>query len=120
MSGSALLDVTVALLLAATLFWCVVLNSRLRRLSVKHKELQEAIAIFDQSTRRAEQTLERIEGAGLGLGRDMEALLARGQTLATDLSIMTAAGDKVANRLESAVDDVRALGKGRFQTGEAA
>lgn len=117
MTGAPVIDVVVAVLLVATCGYCIVLNRRLKALQDGQAELQRAIAAFDEASRRAEQNLARMETSGLGMGRDLDAVMARAHALVDELSVMVSAGDHIAGRIEGAVNNVRALGKRRAATG---
>lgn len=112
MSASVVLDVVLIALLAVAAGWGFVLNRRLARLTSAQAELKVALASFDEATARADATLKRIEQTGLARGAEVQAASAKAQYLATELSVMIVAGERIADRLEGAVRDVRALGAG--------
>jgi hypothetical protein len=112
MMAGAILDIVLVALLAMAAGWGFLLNRRLGRLATAQSELKEALATFDAATARADATLKRIEQAGLARGAEVQAAAAKAQSLVTELYVMTAAGERIADRLEGAVRDVRALGAG--------
>jgi hypothetical protein len=112
MSGPAL-DIVVSALLAATCCYCFVLNRRLAAVRKGQASLESAIAAFDAATRRAEESLAQIEKEGATTGRALSAVIARGDCLQQDLSVMVASGDRVAARIEAALGAVRAAGARR-------
>jgi hypothetical protein len=115
MNAADFLDVLVIAMLALVGGYGILLNRRLNALRTGQTELQSALAGFDNATRRAEETLKRIESNGLSKGAEIQASAHRAQLLLNELSVMTAAGDRIAERIELAVKDVRAIGarKGR-------
>jgi prophage DNA circulation protein len=114
---ASLIEIVVAVLLVATCGYCIALNRRLKTLKEGQADLQRAIAAFDDATRRAEQNLARMESSGLGMGRDLDAVMARAHALVDELSVMVSAGDHIAGRIEGAVNNVRALGGRRSASG---
>lgn len=109
MTASAL-DIVVLLLLVATCAWCFVLNRRLRGVRDGQASLERAIADFDAATRRAEQSLAKIEREGATTGRALSAIVSRAGALQEDLSVMVASGDRIAGRLETALSTVKSAG----------
>lgn len=112
MTGPAL-DIVVTLLLVATCIYCFVLNRRLRLVREGQASLETAIAAFDAAAKRAEESLARIEKEGATTGKALSTIIGKADALQADLSVMVASGDRVANRIESALGAVRAVGGGR-------
>lgn len=108
-SGDAI-EIVVATLLVATCAYCFILNRRLKALKDGQEELKAAIATFDQASRRAEENLARMEKNSLNMGRDLAGVMGRANALVSELSVMVSAGDHIAGRIETAVNDVRAIG----------
>ncbi len=104
------LDIVVLALLIATCVWCFVLNRRLRGVRDGQTSLERAIADFDAATRRAEESLARIEREGATTGRALSAIVSRGGALEEDLSVMVASGERIAGRLEAALAAVKTAG----------
>lgn len=104
-------EIVVALLLVATCAYCYLLNRRLKALKDGQDDLKTAIATFDQATRRAQENLERMESNSVAMGRDLAGVMGRANAVVSELSVMVSAGDHIAGRIETAVNDVRAIGK---------
>ena len=117
MIDAPVIEIVVAVLLVATCGYCIVLNRRLKALKDGQAELQRAIAAFDDASRRAERNLARMESSSAGMGRDLDAVMARAHALVDELSVMVSAGDHIAGRIEGAVSNVRALGAKRAAGG---
>ena len=109
MTGTAL-DIVVSLLLVATCVYCFVLNRRLRVVREGQASLETAIAAFDLASRRAEESLARIEKDGATTGKALSAIIARADSIQEDLSVMVASGDRVAGRIETALGAARSAG----------
>lgn len=112
MTGAAL-DLVMAALLAATCAYCFALNRRLASVREGQSSLESAIAAFDLAATRAQESLAKIELEGATTGRDLAEVIARADGLRDDLSMMVAAGDRVASRIEGAMTSVRLAGSPR-------
>jgi hypothetical protein len=108
-AGLALDIAIIALILTASAF-ALVLNVRLKKLAEAQAALKASLETFSVATARADDALKRIESQGVVRGAELQAAANRAQRLATELSIMTAAGERVADRIESALNSVRAVG----------
>lgn len=108
-AGDAI-EIVVATLLVATCAYCFVLNRRLKSLKDGQAELKAAIATFDEASRRASENLARMEKSSVAMGRNLAGVMGRANALVSELSVMVSAGDHIAGRIETAVNDVRVLG----------
>ncbi|HBK92027.1 MAG TPA: hypothetical protein DDZ68_10190 [Parvularcula sp.] len=107
------LDIALIALIAAAALGGVMLNARLKKLARAQVELKSALDTFAEAAAKADEALKRIESAGVIKGAELQAAAGRAQKLATDLSVMTAAGERVATRIEDALREVRAVGAKR-------
>ena len=105
-----LLDIALIALIAAAAAVGIILDRKLRKLSQAQADLKAALERFSADASRADEALKRIESAGIVRGAELQTAASRAQKLATDLSVMTAAGERVATRIEDALRDVRAVG----------
>jgi hypothetical protein len=113
MTLGLILDTALIALIGAAAFGGAVLNEKLKKLALAQSELRSALDTFSEAAAKADDALKRIESAGVIKGAQLQAASARAQKLATDLSVMTAAGERVATRIEDALRDVRAVGGAR-------
>ena len=101
MPVSMILEATLGLLLLATLFVCARLEYRLKRLRADQKELAGTITALNTAVTAAGRTLvdlrQTAKETGEGLGRQVNAA----RTLADELSLLSAAGERVAGRIEA-------------------
>jgi hypothetical protein len=111
MTASAL-DIVVLVLLVVTCIWCYLLNRRLQGVRDGQASLERAIADFDAATRRAEDSLAKIEREGATTGRALSAVITRAGALEEDLSVMVASAERAADRLEGALVTAKAAGRG--------
>jgi ABC-type transporter Mla subunit MlaD len=112
--GSAqwLLECALLLLLAATLFHALRLEKALGVLKRDRAVLEGLVEGFNESTRQAESGIERLRSAADGAGRAMARQTDVAQRLRDDLAFLTERGDRLAERLESAVRAARMMGDG--------
>ncbi len=110
MSASIVLDIMVVALLCLGGAGGFVISRRLGRLMRVQEELQTALAAFDAAAGKADLALKRLEAGGFAKGAELHAATTRAQALITELSVMNSAGERIADRIEGAVKDVRRLG----------
>jgi hypothetical protein len=101
-----ILDVIVALLLVATLFYCVRLNRRLNVIREHRGELEALIQAFNESCTRAELGVRSLRSATDEATR-LQQYLERSQNLRDDLSYLMDRGGSLADRLEGGVRTAR-------------
>src|SRR5262249_33553582 len=104
-----IVELSLILLLAATLFQAVRLERALGVLKRDRVQLQELVAGFNDSTRQAEQGIERLhaatDSAGIQIARQVDAAL----SLKDDLTLLIERGDRLADRLDALVRAGRPL-----------
>lgn len=113
MTASLILDIVLIALIGAAALGGLLLNRKLKNLSSAQADLKSALEQFSDAASRTDQALKRIESVGVVKGAELQAAAQRAQKLATDLSVMTAAGERIATRIEDALRDVRAVGATR-------
>jgi hypothetical protein len=101
-----ILDVIVALLLVATLFYCVRLHRRLNIIREHRGELEALIHAFNESCTRAELGVRSLRSATDEATR-LQQYLERSQNLRDDLSYLMDRGGSLADRLEGGVRTAR-------------
>lgn len=110
MTVGVVLDIALIVLLVAGAAGGVFINRKLQRLTMAQEELKTALIHFDDAAARADAALKRLESGGLAKGAELQAAAKRAETLLTELSVMSTAGARIADRIEGAVGDVRRLG----------
>jgi hypothetical protein len=106
-NAQLMLEVALLLLLAATLFHALRLERALGVLKRDRTVLEELVEGFNDSTRQAEEGIERLRGAAEGAGRQIARQIESAQKLRDDLSFLADRSDRLAGRLESAVRSAR-------------
>lgn len=111
-------ELIMSFLLVLTCGYCAILGQKLRALREGQKQLIETVEKFDAASSRAEKNLKTMQGAGLAMNKDLDETTRRAHELIDELSVMVHAGDKIAGRIESAVGEVRVLGRAKQQKQE--
>lgn len=99
MPYSLILDVLVAVLLAVTIGYAVVLNKRLGKLRGDKIDLEKLATKFGESTSRAEEGIENLRHTADLLQGGID----KAQALRDDLTFLIDRGDQAADSLEDLV-----------------
>lgn len=110
MSATGILDITVIVLLLSGAAVGLHISRRLDKLMKAQVELNAALESFDDAAARADLALKRLEAGGASKGAELHSAARKAEALITELSVMTSAGERIADRIEAAVKDVRRLG----------
>ena len=104
-----LLEIALIGLLLATMFHAVRLERALGVLKRDRAALEELVAGFNDSTRAAEQGIERLKQAADGAGRQIARQVEAANRLKDDLVFLNERGTTVADRLDHLVRAGRSL-----------
>ena len=104
-----LLEIALIGLLLATMFHAVRLERALGVLKRDRAALEELVAGFNDSTRAAEQGIERLKQAADGAGRQIARQVEAANRLKDDLVFLNERGTTVADRLDHLVRSGRSL-----------
>ncbi|MDY0241248.1 MAG: DUF6468 domain-containing protein [Rhodospirillaceae bacterium] len=107
MDHKVVLDIIVAILLAATIAYAVMLNRRIGQLRRDRDDLAKLIAAFNDATARAEAGIPKLRRAAEEAGTGLQERVEKAQSLRDDLAFLIEHADSMANRLEGAVRSVR-------------
>ncbi|MBX6370149.1 MAG: hypothetical protein IRZ04_19390, partial [Rhodospirillales bacterium] len=94
------LDIVVALMLAAAIGYAYVLERRLRALRTDRAELEALVGRLAEATVRAEAGVAGLRAAANEAGGDLQQRIERAQSLRDDLGYMLDRGVEIADRLE--------------------
>jgi hypothetical protein len=98
---SLVVEIVLELLLAATLVTCALLERRLSALRKDQAALGETVTTLNAGIIRAQALLAQLKGAAAEAGGALDRSTAGARALADELSMMIAAGERVAARIES-------------------
>ena len=104
-----ILDLGLAMLLGATLFYAVRLERALGVLKRDRASLEALVATFNASTRAAESGVERLRATTDGAGQQIQRQIDTAATLKDDLTFMVQRGEGLADRLEELVRSTRSI-----------
>lgn len=101
------LDIIIIVLLAATIVYAVILNSRLAQLRDNRDDLARLVAAFNDATARAESGIPKLRRTAEEAGNALQERVEKAQTLRDDLAFMIERADSMAGKLESSVRQAR-------------
>jgi len=90
----------VAILLVAAIYYCIILNRRLTKLRDGQDEFTGLVMELNESTRRAQNSVQDLKSSTVETGKQLEEQIAAGRVLVDELSIITESGNNLASRLE--------------------
>jgi hypothetical protein len=98
---SLIVEIVLQLLLAATLVYCALLERRLSALRKDQAALTETVTTLNNGILRAQASLVQLKNAAAEAGSVLEKRVTEARALSDDLSLMVAAGERAASRIES-------------------
>jgi hypothetical protein len=111
MDYKLILDLIVAVLLATTITYAVILNNRLNQLRRNRDELAKLVAAFNDATARAEAGIPKLKRASEEASSTLLERVEKAQSLRDDLAFMIERADAMASRLEGTVRAARSEAK---------
>lgn len=99
---SLIVEIVLAMLLTATLVYCALLECRLRLLRGDQAELSKTVVALNSGIARAQTSLGALRAAAAEAGEVLDAKAGAARALADELSVLTAAGERIASRIEAA------------------
>ncbi|PCJ71788.1 MAG: hypothetical protein COA62_04260 [Rhodobiaceae bacterium] len=94
-----ILDALVAILLAATIFYCAMLDRRLKALRSGQDGFKAIIDQLNTATARAEMSIGQLKQASGEAGSGIIEQHEKARAVADELSVMIASGNNLADRL---------------------
>jgi Domain of unknown function (DUF6468) len=95
----------LCLLLAATLVYCMVLERRLKAVRQGQQEMNAHIGDLNASLATAGASLRAMQAAAGSVGEQLDRKLATARATIDELSLVSASGERIAQRMERTVDD---------------
>jgi hypothetical protein len=111
MDYKLVLDLIIAVLLAATIGYASVLNRKLNLLRKNRDDLAKLVAAFNDATARAEAGIPKLKRASEEASATLIDRVEKAQSLRDDLAFMIERADTMANRLEGTVRTARGESK---------
>lgn len=95
------MDALLAILLAATVGYCAVLERRLRHLRSDQQGLMKTIRDLNLAIATAQNSLRALHGAADEAEQKLSRHVTQGRALADELSLLASAGERIATRIEN-------------------
>lgn len=111
MDYKLILDLIIAVLLAATIAYASILNGKLNQLRKNRDDLAKLVAAFNDATARAEAGIPKLKRASEEASSTLIDRVEKAQSLRDDLAFMIERADAMANRLEGSVRSARGEAK---------
>lgn len=111
-----LLDTLIVVLLCVTIAYCWMLNRRIKVLQDSRGELALLLKHFDDSTRRASESVVSLQATSKRIGENIQVKIEKSNYLIEDLAYMIDKAEKIASRLEASFAVSRARGKAMAET----
>src|ERR1700744_1120377 len=102
MTLTFLVEVTLEILLAATLCYCIVLERRLAAVRKGQEGLSRTIGELNMAIAGAGASLRALKSAAGEAAQTLDERLKRARLHIDELSVLTASGERIALRMESA------------------
>jgi len=102
-----ILDVAVAGLLCATIWFCVVLNRRLAALRRNEAELRDVLTKFNEAAHQTESGIVRLKEAGREVAAALSDSIGEARALRDDLAFVTDRGGRMVAELTDRISSGR-------------
>ena len=109
MTLSLYVDIALAALLVATVFYAARLNKRLGMLRRDRGELTALISQFNAATAAAEAAMKGLRASADNSGRALQEAVENARGTLTDLKLLVDRGEQAADRLDAAISAGRSL-----------
>ena len=103
------LEIALSVLLAATLAYCVVLERRLIAVRKGQEGLKTTIGDLNSSIATAGASLRALQAAAGTVGESLDRKVASARAAIDELSLVSASGERIAQRMERTVDTSAAV-----------
>lgn len=97
------LELLLVLLLIVTLGYCVVLERKLAAVKKGQQAFGQTVRDLNAAIEKAALALATLKATSNGVSEDLSDKIRRGRALADELSVLTASGERIAERFDRAV-----------------
>jgi hypothetical protein len=112
-------EIALEILLAATLCYCIVLERRLSAVRKGQEGLSRTIGELNMAIAGAGASLRALKSAAGEAAGTLDERLKRARLHIDELSVLTASGERIASRMESAALPRGGMEKGALNTNRA-
>ena len=99
MNISLIVELGLSALLLATIVYCAILERRLSALRKGQDGLKDTIAELNKAIIDAGASMRMLKSTAAGAAEALDERISRGRSIADELSILTASGDRIAERM---------------------
>jgi hypothetical protein len=103
MSLTLIVEISLEVLLAATLCYCIILERRLAAVRKGQEGLSRTIGELNMAIAGAGASLRALKSAAGEAAQNLDERLKRARLHIDELAVLTASGERIASRMESAV-----------------
>ena len=96
---SLIVEIALSGLLLATIVYCAILERRLSALRKGQDGLKDTIAKLNEAIVAAGSSMRMLKSTATGAAEALDERISRGRSIADELSILTASGDRIAERM---------------------
>ena len=100
MNLSLIVEIVLSVLLTATLAYCMLLERRLSALRKGQDGLKDTIVQLNNAIVSAGSSMRMLKSAAAGAAEALDERIARGRGLADELGLLTASGERIAERMD--------------------
>ena len=104
-----IMDVSILVLLAATVFLAFRLNVNLRNFKESRFEMEGLVNRLTANIDKAEKAISGLQNSARNAGKELDEVINDAKPLADELRFMTEAGNSLANRLEKLAERNREM-----------
>lgn len=106
---SLVIEILVAILLAATISYCIALDKRLKQLRMDEQAMRKTVTDLAIATDNAERAITTLKNAVLEANSSLAERIDTAERFAADLSINVKAGEDIIDRVRQIVETSRKL-----------
>ncbi len=99
---SLIVEITLAVLLGVTVFFCARLERRLRNLRQDQESLAVTVRALNGAIAAAQSSLAGLRTAAQNADETLGRRVSAARGLADELALLTSAGERIASRMENA------------------
>jgi phage shock protein A len=99
---SLIVELGLSALLLATIVYCAILERRLSALRKGQDGLKDTIGQLNQAIVAAGSSMRMLKSAAAGAAEALDERIARGRSLADELSLISASSERIAQRMDRA------------------
>jgi hypothetical protein len=101
MTFSLIVEIALSLLLAATLVYCAILDRRLAMLRKGQDGLKQTFVELNSAIISAGASMRALKESSTAAAETLDDRLSRARAMADELSVLTASGERIAERMVS-------------------